>query len=112
MSKGIMITGAGELADGRPYAERSEREPGFHDKAAEFLLGHTVRPARRILFDSARGFASIVDVVQLHETALAGASDADLAVLARGMRGRLRREGFAEPLVGECFALIREVASR
>ena len=47
MSKGIMITEAGELADGRPYAERSEREPGFHDKAAEFLLGHTVRPARR-----------------------------------------------------------------
>ena len=44
MSKGIMITEAGELADGRPYAERSEREPGLHDKAAEFLLGHTVRP--------------------------------------------------------------------
>ena len=112
MSKGIMITEAGELADGRPYAERSEREPGFHDKAAEFLLGHTVRPARRVLFNSARGLASIVYLVQQHELALARASDADLAALARGMRGRLRKEGFPEALVGECFALVREVASR
>jgi preprotein translocase subunit SecA len=112
MSKGIMITEAGELADGRPYAERSEREPGFHDKAAEFLLGHTVRPARRVLFNSARGLASIVHLVQQHEFAFTRASDADLAALARGMRGRLRKEGFAEALVGECFALVREVASR
>jgi preprotein translocase subunit SecA len=112
MSKGIMITEKGELADGRPYAERSEREPGFHDKAAEFLLGHTVRPARRVLFNSARSLASVVQLVQRHEAALARASDADLAALARGMRGRLRKEGFAEALVGECFALVREVASR
>jgi preprotein translocase subunit SecA len=112
MSKGIMITEAGELADGRPYAERSEREPGLHDKAAEFLLGCTVRPARRVLINSARGLASIVPLVRLHESALARASDADLATLARGMRGRLRREGFAEALVGECFALIREAATR
>jgi preprotein translocase subunit SecA len=112
MSKGIMITAAGELADGRPYAERSEREPGFHDKAAEFLLGHTVRPARRVLFNSARGLASIVHHVQRHEATLALASEENLTALARGMRGRLRKEGFAETLVGECFALVREVASR
>src|ERR1051325_8139928 len=104
MSKSIMITGAAELADGRPYAERSEREPGFHDKAAEFLLGHTVRPAHRLLFNSARGLASIVHLVQPHEAALARAPDADIAALALGMRGRLRKEGFSESLVGECFA--------
>jgi preprotein translocase subunit SecA len=107
-----MITGAGELADGRPYAERSEREPGFHDKAAEFLLGCTVRPARQVLFSSTRGLTSIVSLVQQHEAAFARASDADLATLARSLRGRLRKEGFAETLVGECFALVREVASR
>ena len=112
MSKGIMITEAGELADGRPYAERSEREPGFHDKAAEFLLGHAVRPARRVLFDSARGLTSIVPLVRQHQSAFTRASDADLAAIARDMRGRLRKEGFADPLVGECFALLREVASR
>jgi preprotein translocase subunit SecA len=112
MSKSIMMTEAGELADGRPYAERSEREFGFHDKAAEFLLGYTVRPARRVLFNSARALASIVPLVQQHEPRFARASDADLAALARGMRGRLRKEGFAETLVGECFALVREVASR
>src|SRR5258706_1786226 len=112
MSRSIMITEAGELADGRPYAERSEREPGFHDNAAEFLLDYTVRPAHRVLFNSARGFASIVHLVQQHEFAFTRASDADLAALARGMRGRLRKEGFTEALVGECFALVREVASR
>ena len=68
MSKGIMITEAGELADGRPYAERSEREPGIHDKAAEFLLGCTGQPARRVLFNSASGLASIVPLVQRHES--------------------------------------------
>jgi preprotein translocase subunit SecA len=107
-----MITEAGELADGRPYAERSEREPGIHDKAAEFLLGCTVQPARRALFDSARGLASIIRFVRQHELTLARASDADIAARARGMRGRLRKEGFAETIVGECFALVREVASR
>jgi len=96
MSKGIMITGAGELADGRPYAERSEREPGLHDKAAEFLLGCTIRPARRVLLNSARGLASIVPLVKQHELTFARTSDADLATLARGMRARLRKEGFAE----------------
>jgi preprotein translocase subunit SecA len=111
MSKGIMITEAGELADGRPYAERSEREPGLHDKAAEFLLGCTVRPARQALFNSARGLASIVPLVRQHELSLAQASDAELAARARGMRGRLRKAGFAETVVGECFALICEVAS-
>ena len=85
MSNGMMITEAGELADGRPYPERSEREPGLHDKAAEFLLGCTVRPARTALFNSARGLASIVPLVQQHESALARASDLDLATRARGM---------------------------
>lgn len=107
-----MITEAGELADGRPYAERSEREPGLHDKAAEFLLGCTVRPARRALFNSARGLASIVPLVEQHNASLARASDQDLASRARGMRGRLRKQGFAEALVAECFSLVREAASR
>src|SRR4051812_42833960 len=112
MSKGIMITEAGELADGRPYAERSEREPGIHDKAATFLLGCTIQPARRALLNSARGLMSIVSLVSQHEPAFTRASDADLAARARDIGGRLRKEGFAEALVGECFALVREVASR
>ncbi|QOZ46537.1 hypothetical protein XH89_26010 [Bradyrhizobium sp. CCBAU 53340] len=112
MSRGIMITEAGELADGRPYAERSEREPSFHDKAAEFLLGCTVRPARQILFNSARGLASIVPLVRQYESTLARTPDADLVARAGRMRGRLRKEGFSETIVAECFALVCEVASR
>src|SRR5438445_8419515 len=33
----ILIDGA-RLAGARPYAERSEEQPGWHDRAAEFLL--------------------------------------------------------------------------
>jgi preprotein translocase subunit SecA len=40
------------------------------------------------------------------------AADADLASQARGMRLRLRRDGFTLELVGQCFALVREAASR
>ncbi len=36
----------------------------------------------------------------------------DLAMLARSMRVRLRRDGFVAALVGECFALVREAATR
>lgn len=112
MSKRTIITDAIELADGRPYAERSEREPGLHDRAAEFLLNHTVRPAHRALFQRARGLASIVPLVRQYEREAVRLSDAELAAQAHGMRGRLRKEGFTEKVVGECFALVREVASR
>ena len=112
MSKGIMISAAAELAEGRPYAERSEREARLHDKAAEFLLGCTVRPLRQALFNSARALASIVALVEQHDPIFAAASDQELASRARAMRGRLRKSGFSEPLVAECFALVREVASR
>ena len=87
MSKGIMITAAGELAEGRPYAERSEREAPLHDKAAEFLLGCTVRPLRQALFNSARALASIVALVEQHDPIFAAASDQELASRARAMRG-------------------------
>ncbi len=40
------------------------------------------------------------------------ATDDELAARAVGMRARLRRDGFALPLVGECFALIGEAAAR
>ncbi len=62
--------------------------------------------------DPARSLRAIVPQVQQHERTMRAASDSVLAAAARGMRLRLRQDGFATPLVGECFALIMEAASR
>ncbi|HVC56946.1 MAG TPA: preprotein translocase subunit SecA [Stellaceae bacterium] len=112
MSKAAILTGGGELASGRPYAERAEEEPGWHDRAAEFLLAAVVKPARERLRNPARPLGRIIEFAGRHERAMRDAADADLQTRAYALRTRLRRDGFAPPLVGECFALIREAASR
>src|SRR5438445_13415866 len=103
----ILIDGA-RLAGARPYAERSEEQPGWHDRAAEFLLAAMLRPLRDRLRDPARRLRRIAELADRHEQRLRSAADADLGALANGMRARLRRDGFAPELVGECFALVRE----
>ena len=112
MSRAALLTWAGELASGRPYAERLEREPAWHDRLAEFLIGAAVKPTRDALRNPARALARIVEHTERHAAALRGAADAELAERARLMRGRLRREGFVLPVVGECFALVREAGTR
>ena len=103
---------AGKLATGRPYAERAEPEPGWHDRAAEFLLSAVVKPTRDQLRNPARRLAQIVKCAERHTAAMSAAADVDLVLRARGLRARLRREGFVLAVVGECFALVREAASR
>src|SRR5262245_26764454 len=100
------------LETGRPYAERSERDPGLHDRAAEFLLAKILEPTRNRLRDPAHALKKIVEHVERHERSLRIAADRDLATLARGTRAHLRRDGFAPELVGKCFALAREAAAR
>ena len=108
----LLLTGGGKLAVGKPYAEKQERSPGLHDRAAEALLAATVKPALSLLRDPAEALRLIVNEVGRHDATLRAATDADLASLARGMRGRLRRDGFTPAIVGECFALVTEAASR
>src|SRR5712691_1144760 len=112
MSRAAILNWTGELASGRPYAERSEQEPGWHGRVAEFLLAAAVKPARDLMRNPARALRRIVDYTERHERTMRQAADRDLALLARGMPARLRRDGFAPALVGECFALVREAASR
>src|SRR5579863_8457698 len=112
MSRVAILSSAAELATGRPYAERAENEPGWHDRAADYLLGAVAKPALGRLRNPARPLAQIVDQAARHEAAMRVAGDDELAARARGLRSRLRRDGFAVALVGESFALIREAAAR
>jgi preprotein translocase subunit SecA len=112
MSRTAILTSADELASGRPYAERSERQPGWHDRVAELLVATVVKPARDRLYNPARPLGRIVDYAERHDRVMREATDSDLALRVGGLRGRLRRDGFDPALVGECFALIREAASR
>ncbi len=111
MSRATILGAPGELASGRPYAERADREPGWHDRLAQSLIG-AAKPAWDRLRSPARGLERIVAHVERHDQAMRAADDSALAMRARTMGARLRREGFPPALVGECFALVREAASR
>src|SRR5262245_59820521 len=112
MSKSALGLDVGDLAAGRPYAERAEREPPLHDRLAEYLSTRVVEPARDWLRDPAQALQRIVEHVDRQARSVRLATDADLAMQARGMRAQLRRDGIAPELVGQCFALAREAASR
>src|SRR4051812_17549281 len=101
-----------DLATGRPYPERLERDPGWHDRTAEFLLARAVKPLRDRLRRPSDRLKENLSLIEAHAATFRTATDVDLAAIARGMRGPLRREGFAPELVGKCFALVREAADR
>jgi preprotein translocase subunit SecA len=100
-----------DTAPARPYPERAEAQAGWHDRLAEYLVA-AVLPLRKAWHDPARRYRRIVGLVDRHDEALRRATDADLLQRAKAMRARLRRDGFAPALVGECFALVREAAAR
>ena len=112
MSKVLMTQNAEALQSGRPYAERAERDPGLHDKVAEFLVACTYRPLNSTLRNPAHALKRVIAHVDRHERTMKAATDGELTAFARRMRSRLRRDGFVPELVGECFALVREAASR
>jgi preprotein translocase subunit SecA len=107
-----ILTAGGELASGKPYAERSEKLPGLHDRIAEGLLAALVRPVRAAVRDPAKSLRAIVTEASRHEAVLRTLSDAELVARAQAMRSRLRRDGLMVPAVGACFALVSEAASR
>ncbi|MBL8483348.1 MAG: preprotein translocase subunit SecA, partial [Rhodocyclaceae bacterium] len=112
MSRALALVAGEDIAPARPYAERAEREDPWHDRAAEFLLAQVRRSLPARLCGPARGIDRIADLTDRHDARLRAATDGELRDLARDMRRRLRREGFAAELVGECFALVREGAAR
>ena len=102
----------GDLAPGRPYAERDEREAAWHDKAALALWHGVMWPALRPLRGEGRRRRNFVARVETHAAAAAALDNAGLRQRAGALRHRLRAMGFAREPVAECFALVREAASR
>ena len=100
----------GDIAAGRPYPERAEREPSWHDQVALRLWrGATVSLRQRGREHAGRAFVARVD----HHTAeFAAATDACLRDEARVLRDDLRRHGFNAEPAARCFALVREAAGR
>ena len=100
----------GDIAAGRPYPERAEREPPWHDQVALRLWrGATVPLRHRGRERAGRAFVVRVD---RHTAEFAAATDACLRDEARALRDALRRQGFDAEPAARCFALVREAAGR
>ncbi len=100
------------LAPGRPYAERAEQVPSLPDTVALALAGLTIRPMRRLVRNPATALRSIVASTDRHDAAFRALTDQALLAQAQALRPQLRQKGFTPDLVGTCFALVREAASR
>lgn len=112
MTRENILAGSIDFSVARPYPERAEEKSGWHDRTAEFLFAAMIAPLSDRLRNSKRRLQHIVELTNRHERFFQSALDEDLVRCAQGMRARLRRDGFAPDLVGECFALVREAASR
>ena len=100
------------LARGRPYVEREEEDPGWHDRLAIMLYAAAVAPVASAVASAQGRMAQIVAATEQQEAGLEALPDDALRLRAAAMRVRLRREGFVLDAVAECFALIRVAASR
>jgi len=111
-SSALLQLQPGDLAPGRPYVERDEREPPWLDKAALALWHGALWPALRPLRAEARRRRSFVAEVHAHQAGLAALDNAGLRLRMAGLRRRLRAEGFTRAPVAEAFAIVSEAASR
>ena len=112
MNRANILAGSIDLSVSRPYPERAEEQLGWHDRTAEFLFAAMIAPFSDRIRNSKHRLHRIVELTNKHERYLQSVMDDELVRRAQGMRSRLRRDGFTPELVGECFALVREAASR
>lgn len=110
MSRQRTVFGDVQLAGARPYAERADAEPPWHDRAASAVFDATIGVAASAVRDGGGELGRIVGAVGRFEREMESLSREALTARAASMRARLLREGFAFELVAECFALIRAAA--
>jgi preprotein translocase subunit SecA len=102
----------GELASGRPYVEREEHPPQWHDEVALWLWHGAARPAWRAVGGDARSARAVVAITQAAAEELKSLDDASLRQRARALRVDMRRTGFGAIPVARFFAVVREAAGR
>jgi preprotein translocase subunit SecA len=102
-----MVATSSALA-GTGYPERAEAREGRLERlmtAARYFTGGASTARNRL--------ARIVAATHAAAAGLEALADAQLTERASGLRARLRRTGFRDlALAAECFALVREAASR
>ena len=101
---GIAATGA--------YLQREEPNPPWYDRLAQALHASLWRPLAHWLRDPAKPLLRILPLVEGHAGALRAATDEELQSRLPVLRAGLRRQGLSAALVGQSFALVREVAVR
>ena len=92
----------------RIYPEREEK-PGDGLTRRAFLYGERLE---RLVSRGRPAFSGSWPALMSEASRVKGATDEEIPMIARSLGQRLRREGFTEELVGQTFALVREVASR
>jgi preprotein translocase subunit SecA len=102
----------GDVAAGRPYAERHEHEPPWHDQIALRLWYGATLPLLRRTGRHRRVSKALIAHVERHAAEFSDASDDQLRMHARALRAELRAQGFVREPVARCFALVREAAQR
>lgn len=88
--------------------EKPDYRPGALESAVKMVTGG----AERFMRARMAGLETIVPLVETHAGSLAGMTDAALKEQAGRLGFELRRSGFRDELVGNVFALVREVAGR
>ncbi len=96
----------------RPFPERADKPPGWHDRLAQSLHARTLAPLKARWWQGPRAYSGIIAAVRSHEAGLPTLSDAELQQRLQALRPRLRRQGYTLQPVGEAFALLREASGR
>jgi len=103
---------ATDLAHGRPYVERDEHPPAWHDRLALQLWHGALAPLRDRTGQPLRAARRFCRLVDASGAGLGALSDDALRQRLRALGPQLRHHGFRADPVAQCFALLREAAGR
>jgi preprotein translocase subunit SecA len=101
-----------ELASGRPYVEREEKAPPWHDELALGLWYGLAVPLWRGSGIAAVAPRRVVAAARACEGEMAALDDAALRRQAQALRVAMRRSGFGAAAVARFFAVVREAGGR
>jgi preprotein translocase subunit SecA len=101
-----------ELAPGRPYVEREEKAPPWHDELALSLWYGAALPLWRRAGGGQAAARRVVALARTCEDEMRALDDAALRRQAQALRLEMRRGSFAAPAVARFFAVVREAGGR